>query len=44
MHLLPLIVARHNGLQRSSERELYPIVEKMFKFDSDPAHNPQPPA
>ena len=19
------------------------IVEKMFKYDSDPAHNPQPP-
>ena len=21
-----------------------PIVEKMVKYDSDPAHNPQPPA
>lgn len=21
-----------------------PIVEKMFKYDSNPAHNPQPPA
>ena len=30
------------------EAELKPlvggsIVEKMFKYDSDPAHNPQPP-